>query len=417
VQVIGASCGAHLIPHAFPALNSLSLSATRLGDGSLFSQLAAQTIPSLTSLTLVNCHIRHAAMQSAAVALAQLPGLRALHLEGPEYHVPTELAEHLTGLTRLTVSSGGAVLGEQQIAVAVQNRGLRSLSLIYGWWSKRKLQPDLLRQVLTSCTGLTQLTLHYLMIGDQGLEVLLTHGTSITDLTLGRPSLTTSKADWACTWRKLELCDGTLQDLAYLPLKAVQQLQLTTHDGTSSALGHLYLPTDILPAQLPDLLHQATTNLASCPAWAKAPPSELGLSGDAYALTSAQRVELLQALAPVGGRHVTTLQLHVKMQLGGAEVEAIAGSFAGSLTSLHLDYATLQDSFWEPLAQHFPSLHELCLGQRVKANVQSVASYLATFLGCVTPGRHACIKCFSGADAVHLQECVTVRGLENIHLE
>jgi hypothetical protein len=45
------------------------------------------------------------------------------------------------------------------------------------------LQPDLLQRVLTSCTGLTQLQLTGVWIDDQGLEVLLTHGTSITDLT------------------------------------------------------------------------------------------------------------------------------------------------------------------------------------------------------------------------------------------
>jgi hypothetical protein len=145
-------------------------------------------------------HIDSAAVQHAAVALSQLPSLRALHLEGTDLSVPTALAAQVTGLTSLSICTenrAAVVLGEQQLALVMQNRGLRSLSLVNKQfvYLQQGLQPDLLRQVLTSSMGLTQLELHLLTLDDQGLGVLLTHGTSITDLTMCDTSLTTSKAD------------------------------------------------------------------------------------------------------------------------------------------------------------------------------------------------------------------------------
>jgi hypothetical protein len=285
----------------------------------------------------------------------------------------------LTGLTSLTTIIDYLDMNERQSVVAAHNHGLRSLDWANSRMPGQLLQPDLLQQVLTSCTGLTQLTLDNLAINDQGLEVLLTHGTSITDLTLGNTSLTTSKATWACSWRRLVLHNRTLKELAYLPLKSVQQLRVIRH-GLKVSLGQvdlwLNLPSDTPAAQLPDLLHQATCNLASCPAWAQAPPSKLVLWGHTQGLTDTQGVQLLQALAPVAGSHVSKLKLCCKMQLGQDEAEAIASSFVGSLTSLHLDSATLHDSFWEPLAQHFHNLQELCLGHGLMADVSSVTDSL-----------------------------------------
>jgi hypothetical protein len=377
MQVFHASCGTHLIPQAFPALKSLTLTAIHLGDVSLFSQLDDVPTHNLTSLCLRQCSIDSEATQHAVVALAQLPGLRALHLEYPDAPAPVGLAEQLTGLTSLTISTDGAVMDEQQVAVAAQNQALRSLSLVNEQLPGQVLQPEVLCQVLTSCTGLTQLTLPDIWIDDQGLEVLLTRGTSITNLTLGETILTTSKADWGCSWRKLKV-HGELQEFAYLPLKSVQQLH--------PYLGNLYLPPNTPVAQLPDLLHQATTNLASCPAWVKAPPSELTLSGGAQYLTSDQRLQLLQALAPVAGRHVSKPMLDVNMQLGGAEVEALASSLAESLTILHLNSATLLDSFWRPLAQRFTHLQELRLDSGIKADAMSVATYLVMFSSSAAQG-------------------------------
>jgi hypothetical protein len=98
------------------------------------------------------------------------------------------------------------------------------------------MQPHLLCKVLTSCTGLTQLALTCGRVDDQGLGVLLTHGTSITDVRLGWTSLTTSKTDWACSWRKLSF-EGTLQEFANLPLKSVQQLKVISYCGFDKGLG------------------------------------------------------------------------------------------------------------------------------------------------------------------------------------
>jgi hypothetical protein len=420
MQVTDASCGTHLIPDAFPALLSLSLRWTQLGDGSLFSQLAAQPNPSLIFLELVECHIDSEAVQRAAVALAQLPDLQILHLEGPDPLPP--IAEHLTGLTSLDIITEGTALDEQQVTVAAQNQGLRSLTLGSDGKPEQVLQPDLLQRVLTSCTGLTQLTLT-LGVDDQGLGVLLTHGTSITDLMLGNTSLTTSKADWACSWRKLTLCDGVLKEFAYLPLRTVQELQvrplrLWAHETLEPLVG-LSLPKGIPTAQLPDLLHQATTNLASCPAWAEALPSELRLSGAAEYLDSAQGLQLLQALAPVAGRHVSKLFLDLKMDLGQAEVEALADALAGSLTHLHLNSATLHATFWRSLAQHFPNLQELYLDSNLRAAAMDLAVYLAMLSskGQPTPDIKVEVFMFREKDERHLKACVAAWGLQDINMD
>jgi hypothetical protein len=414
MQVSDVSCGTQLIPHAFPALRSLTLTRTQLGDGSLFNVLAADSKPTLTSLHLARCSMDSTAVPQAAVALAQLPGLQALHLEGPDSLVPVAL--HLTGLTSLTIETERAARDELPIAVVTQNQGLRSLNLVYGSVTGQLLQPDLLQEVLTSCISLTQLALHNLIVYDQGMSVLLTHGTSITDLTLGRTSLTTSKAHWACCWRKLVLHQRTLPEFAYLPLKSVQHLQVG-YDKQASWV-QLDLPSDIPPAQLPDLVQKATTNLASCPAWAKAPPTQLLLSGHPQDLTTAQQVQLLKALAPAAGRHVSKLFLDVEMQLGQAEVDTLANLLSGSLTSLHLDSATLHDSFWRPLAQHFPNMQELCLNSGIKAAAVDVEMYLASFTSS-TPRRldiHIEAYVFDEQGCLRLKACVDAQGLDSIRL-
>jgi hypothetical protein len=320
-------------------------------------------------------------------------------------------------MLNISTDDRGAALDEQQTALIVQNKGLNSLSLANRQYSEQVLQPDLLQQVLTNCTSLTQLMLTSGAVDDQGLEVLLTHGTSITDLTLYATTLTSSKAERACSWHRLTLLGAALQQLAYLPLKSVQELHTTTGHFVASGQRHRVLHFWNAPdEQLPYLLHQATTNPASCPAWVKAPPSELTLSGSAQYLTSDQRLQLLQALAPVAGRHVSKLRLSVRMQLGQAEVEAIASSFPDSLTSLHLDWATLHDSFWKSVAEHFPSLQQLWLGDHIRADAMDLAEYLAMSSRSVLPRLDVNISptILNQQDSARLQARINEWGLENI---
>jgi hypothetical protein len=273
--------------------------------------------------------------------------------------------------------------------------------------------------MLTSCTGLTQLTVLHEGLDDQGLGVLLTHGTSIKDMTLGRTHLTTSKAHWPCSWQKLTLSDATLPEYAYLPLKSVQQLG-NVLSLRQAPLGRLPLPGDGEVAQLPSLLHQAATNLASCPGWTKAAPSELELYGPVSlsGLTSAQRVELLQALAPVAATHVQSLKLEVDMQLGRGEVEVLGNILGGSLTSLYLGGATLMDSFWKPLAERFPHLQKLYLASTTKTVAVNLAMYLATVSCCSTDVLEISIAEYvlSTEDSLQLKASVEAWGLQDIRL-
>jgi hypothetical protein len=129
-------------------------------------------------------------------------------------------------------------------------------------------------------------------------------------------------------------------------------------------------------------------------------------------------VQLLQALAPVAGRHVSKLILDVRMHLGDTEVEAIAAQLAGSVRLLFLGRATLLDSFWRPLAQHFPNLRQLCLDTGIKADAMNLAVYLAMSSASAPQGLavHIDEYVFREEDSSRLKACVHAWGLENITL-
>jgi hypothetical protein len=235
--------------------------------------------------------------------------------------------------------------------------------------------------LLSACTNLTQLNISGVLVDGQALDLLLTQCTSIISLTLGRTTIDSSRADKQCSWRMLHLrgpWEAKLLQLAYLPLRSVQEL--SDHWGNDNILsGRLELPPVRVPAaQLPSLLRQAATNLATCPAWIRAAPSQLSLEGG-QELSADQRVQLFQALGPLAAPHVKglTIQLMEQLKLGSAEVQAIANSIGGGLQALTLRRCTLLGTFWEALAHHFPQLSSITLSNNVRAGVNDIAKYLA----------------------------------------
>jgi hypothetical protein len=225
MQVTGADSFVHLLPRAFPGLCQLTLVSVQLGDGALLDMLSiyASMGQSLNSLQLIRCSISNAALQHAAVVLGQLPSLKALHLEGGAFTARGwMLAEHLTQLTSLDLKSplGNLIFSAQLAAVIIGNAGLQRLALNSA--ATAVIQTTSLQQVLTSCRELTHLALENGSIDDQGLDVLLQHGTNITHLTLGDSNLTVSKSDRQAPWQELQLPRFTLAQLAYLPVKSVK---------------------------------------------------------------------------------------------------------------------------------------------------------------------------------------------------
>jgi hypothetical protein len=322
-------------------------------------------------LTLTNCSINADAARHAAHSLARLPHLQDLTVTGPG--VPVSIATQLTGLTSLILSNDADA--EQIFMVAGHNTGLAHLK--FGMSSARPpVQASHHFALLSNCTSLTHLNIAGLQIDGQAVDILLTHCTNITDLTLGPATLDSSRADRQCSWRKLSLLGppgDILFQVAYLPLRSVQILE-----AGLTIVGRLLLPDAVPASQLPSLLHQAATNLASCPAWARAAPSRLSLQGAGQALTAGQRVELLQALAPLC-THVTEMIIYLwhQLELGCMEVQALANSTGGSLQSLSIHNCTLLGTFWKALTLHLPQLAYLELSGSITANVMDIAMYLS----------------------------------------
>jgi hypothetical protein len=168
---------------AFPNLTTLDLIHVHLGDGRLFSTLAAQGTCPLTSLALDHCVILDTGVEVAATALARLPSLKACRVsEG----VTLRITSQLTALTHLegVLEEAGVPPPDTQLLTAVcRNTGLQSLTIM--GLTSVKLPAGMLQRLLSSCTSLTQLDLTSQWVNDEGLDTLLQHGTNITDLRLG----------------------------------------------------------------------------------------------------------------------------------------------------------------------------------------------------------------------------------------
>jgi hypothetical protein len=418
MQVIDEPACVDLIPLAFPSLRSLYLREAQLVDGILFDAFGLRAGCMLRSLQLYHCSIDTDAIERTAHSLARLPHLQALVLVGPG--VSVSIAAQLTGLTSLILSSGAGTDADQMLLVAGQNRGLVELEL--GTSSARPpLQVIHLLTSVSNHTSLAKLDISYLQVDGQALDILLAQCTSITDLTLGPTTLDSSRADGQCSWRRLSLLgsfDSTLFQLAYLPLKSVQRLE----ERWGALSGTLFLPPSaaVPAAQLPNLLHQAATNLATCPAWISALPSNLRLEGPHQGLSAHQRVQLLKSLAPLGGPHVTEMDIFLwdELHLGYDEVQALAGRIGGSLTTLRLRSCTLPGTFWKALTLHLPQLLYLGLFWGVTTSANDIAVYL-TMRSC-SPTQHMRLEVSRGVlDAesrLQLKEHVSSCQLQGITL-
>jgi hypothetical protein len=151
---------AHLLAWAFPALTELNLYQVELGDGALFSMLAAQATCLLSSITLSDCDIKDTAVEMAATALARLPSLKACHVD-PGRTVPLRIASELTSLTSLRGALDrrpGVHPVETQLVKAVsRNTGLQSLTVSFT--PLKTLSAGVLQCLLQRGTSLTQIDL------------------------------------------------------------------------------------------------------------------------------------------------------------------------------------------------------------------------------------------------------------------
>jgi hypothetical protein len=393
------SCNLHVLSSALPALRHLSIRLNKadLVEGVFFSSLALCT--RLTALHLHGFRVSDATAIAAAAALARLPNLRELGLRTArgESACPSNLVKHLTALTSLCLYNNdrSGASSAPLYETAARNPGLLSFSVANIGPRVSNAPAAQVQQLLKACPSLTHLNLQDAHVQQDTLDVLLAHGTNITSLRALTIQPYTSIATREVPWRQLVLTDDTyptVLHLANLPLQSVTSLQLFS--DPDAKLGLLVLPTGSVPAaQLPGLLLQATTNLARCPAWQRKPESQLAL-GDELEIddgeddgddddqddefTQDQRLELFQALAPLSGPHVRHLVLGIKglrVELGKAEVAALAQGLGKGLPVLWLRHCTLAASFWAALDDALPSLMFLALDSRVKFSATNVGIY------------------------------------------
>jgi hypothetical protein len=275
-------------------------------------------------------------------------------------------------------------------AAAARNPGLLSFSVDHtGELFAPAAQVE---QLLKACPSLTHLGFNSARVQQDALDAILTYGTNITSLSAYRMEPDSSIADRQASWRKLVLTDDdypTALHLADLPLQSVTSLQFSEDEETT--LDRLELPITWVSAdQLPGLLLRATTNLARCPVWRSKPESCLTLCDDSSydaehppspaSFTPEQRVQLFQALAPVGGPHVKVFALSIEgfnVQLGREEVTALAQSLGKGLLALRLGHCTLAAGFWASLDDALPSLQCLTLEEHVICSAADIGIYCA----------------------------------------
>jgi hypothetical protein len=420
----------HLLGTALPSLRQLSISfsGSDLGSGELLVGL--QQCQQLSTLSLLGFWISPTAVTAAAAALAQLPALRDLSLSSDCDINPAALMDQLTCLTALWLGLDGSGQVDSMFEAAARNPGLQTFILQDDIGDLEVTDDDeceALRTFLTSCPTLTYLSLDHMSLSEDVVDTILTHGTSITHLTAGGLVTSTNYSGQPSNLQSLRLYDSSSLQLANLPLRGVTHLQLWDEamGDLCEDIGQLHLPTSAMaPDELPAVLQRATANLAACPAWQAKPEPCISLQGDGsdveeyLYLAPEIRLQLLEALAPLGGPHVTEFQGCMAenwFNWGRPEVEALGHSLHSTqLSSLELWHCALHIDFWAALGEVFPSLEVLTLG----AGVTCSASDLAVFCSRRQAGHPFKLvlapRLFESHDGAGLQESLEAQGVLHV---
>jgi hypothetical protein len=381
------SCPAmQLLGTAFPSLRQLGIDfrAADLGDGDMLVGL--QQCKQLSKLSLDWLWISPTAVTASAAALAQLPALRDLTLTMSSDINLAALIDQLTCLTALKVEPYGYKHVASTFSAAACNPGLQTFTLKDEALCLDVTDAEAVASFLTSCPCLTHLDLDSMDLSEGVVDAILTHGTSILKLEVGALVTSTNYSDQPSKLQSLSLqspIHATVLQLANLPLRGVTHLKLSC-----DTLAQLQLPTSSVPAdQLAAVLQRASANLAACPAWQAKPEQCISLQGDVEGrtyihivpyiqLTPETQMQLLQALAPLGGPHVRKFQGCVaesSFTWGRPQVEALGRSLGSAqLSELELSKCTLSTDFWAALDDVMPSLEVLRLLRSVTCSVRDL---------------------------------------------
>jgi hypothetical protein len=288
------------------------------------------------------------------------------------------------------------------------------------------------KHLLTSCPSLTCLNLSAFSISQDVLEVILTHGTRITKLRAFTIQSDVSFADRPCSWRSLGVAGvehyASVLHWAHLPLKGLTKLEIRdeAHDG---GLGSFQIPLSSIDLnQLPQKLREATTNLAACPAWQANPDSCIALDGDpadsyedVHIFSDQQRIQLLEALAPVGGPHVERFRAAMPgaaFEWGRAELQALARSLNSSqLSLLALDNCHLTVGFWAALEEVLPALDRLTLCWDVTCSASDIAVFCSRRKQGHQLTLYLCQRLYEEVDGDELQASPVGQGMPHIKIK
>jgi hypothetical protein len=388
----------------------------------------------LEKLELTDTSISPTAVQPAAAALATLTNLRAafLHVSDSCDTNPAGLVEQLTCLTELGLWSNRPSNFDGMLTAAARNPGLDFLFVSAG--VDTSPTADQAEHLLTSCPSLTFLSLLYSTISQDVLEVILTHGTKITTLKAFAIQSKISFADRPCSWKSLKVGGvehyASVLYLAHLPLSGVTEFELRDdiQDRGLHLLSVFQLPFSSIDLdQVPQKLRQAAANLASCPAWRAKPDSFIQLLGDpagpfvdTHTFSDQQRIQLLEALAPVGGPHVKRFRAAISgtvFQWGSAELRALGRSLNSSqLSKLTLDDCRLTVGFWAALEEVLPALGTLILGGDVTCSPIDITVFCCKR----RQGHHLtlslCTRLYEAVSGAELQASLLSQGIPHVEI-
>jgi hypothetical protein len=346
---------------AFPALEALAVVGMPLTYMDL-EHLSACT--QLTSLELDSCNVTAETVSSQGTTkspLAAVSSIRQLKLSG----VSSTTACGLTQLTSLHVESEygtaadcigniGGMHNLQQLRVITAKNWVTVVSM------------PVLQQLVTTASQLRVLELPN-SLGQQEMDLLLTHATQLTHLTCVELDVTEDRSQAACSWAELITLVGSFNELAYLPLHSIQQLEW----------GDLELPSPcpcLEVAMYEDqeeasetlsIIRAAVTNLGRCPAWQLSGPTvkcelvvDEGYPDDSQSVT--------ETVAALSGLTNKQLELSIndtdEVWFNASLIQQLGRALGSSLTRLEVTSGHISRDFWPAVWAHLPGLQQLSLG-------------------------------------------------------
>jgi hypothetical protein len=363
-----------MLAAAFPALERLTVVGIPLSCTDL-EHLAACT--QLTCLELTSCHLTDDTATSQGTnpsPLAAVTTIRQLKLSA----VSSAIASGLTQLTSLHFESRHiSVVNCMNSISGMHNlQQLRVLSATSDWLTADKV--PLLQQLVTTAVQLRVLQLPRACdLGQQEVDLLLTHAPHLTHLSCYSVHLTEKRSHSACSWSELETRDARFYQLAYLPLQSVRRLtwgdfelpsscpcvEITVYDGQSDPEERLEYLTDT---------KDAITNLGRCPAWQLSGSAVKCLLEEDEDADEDEELDCDQALAETVAAlsGLASKQLELSIKTGAASfcaslVEQFGRALGSSLTALDLQSGSISRDFWPAVWAHLPGLQHLRLGWHI----------------------------------------------------